>query len=62
MLGYIANGKYIRGQPKLEDMVLPRPSPLAKAQEHDAQRQDHQYELIQARDASGKPNPAFISA
>ena len=61
MLGYIANGVYIKGQPTLEELgMLPQPSPLAKAADQDMQRWEHQRDLIQPYDASGKPNLEFI--
>lgn len=58
MLGYVLNGKYydIPDRPA----ILPTASTY-KQGEHDSQRQDHQFELLQPYQA-GQPNEEFKEA
>lgn len=61
MSGYVKDGKFYRGQPKLEDMLYTS-SPLAKEADHEQQRFEHQRDLLQPYDAAGNPNLEFIEA
>lgn len=56
--GYILNGVYYEKMPPLEDLK-DRRSATDKQHEHDRQRDDHAWELIQPY-VNDKPNPAFI--
>ncbi len=58
-LGYINKGKYYTGDAKPE---LPSTNATFKGWDHDQQRQDHKWELVQPWTRQGEPNPEFTEA
>lgn len=57
MKGYLEHGKYIRGTKKVVDSA----NSQYKGGEHERQRQDHQYEMVQPW-KNGQVNQEFIEA
>jgi hypothetical protein len=59
-MGYIGtDGTYNAGTPKLSQMV-PAPTSVWKASDHDRQRQDHKGELLRPYLPNGDANPEFV--
>lgn len=59
ILGFIVNGKYHRQEPNLQELSEDTQSTY-KTWSHDIQREDHQVDIIQPYDRSGKPNEDFV--
>jgi hypothetical protein len=61
-MGFIdSSGKYHKEQATMQDAV-PRPTSVWKASDHDRQRADHKFELVQPYLPNGEVNPEFLTA
>lgn len=61
-MSYIdAAGKYHKDSPTMQS-VVPQATSVWRNSDHDRQRADHQWELIQPYLRNGEINPAFLEA
>lgn len=60
-MGYIDANGYHKGDLRMQDAV-PQPTSVWKNSDHDRQRADHKWEMVQPYLRNGEVNPEFLTA